>query len=839
MKKQIISVALASLIVASCSDSAKLNYARKMFNEKAYSEAMKIAESASPNSKERNAIVATSAFKNLQMQKAVDFFALIPVAELSDDEKSMYCEALRQTGNSKLCMEVAQSAGTAPWALNYTKPAASAKDSLAKIESLDWNSPFTECSPFYYSGSLYFLTDKDENYRPDALFRWNAKPFLEIKAEGSGNNALKGLNSKFHDGPVAVSENTGTIVFNKSIASKGKKSQPRLTLFETTTNKIDAGDATELSFCKTSGNFAHPAFSPSGKMLAFASDMEGTIGGMDLYIAVRNDDGSYAPPISLGNKINSRNEDVYPSFLSDSVLVFSSNKTTGYGGLDLYSITKRSDGSWTEPYLLPAPTNSERDDFHLISESTGANTYLLSSNRYDSDDVLRLTVPANAVGKWELELVDSKTNSPAASKAVSVKYDAPGIAALDTTSSTSGIVPANGKGGMANVKVDGYMAAEAQYASGSHNYFRVVQQKLMLNAVKEIDLNGFIADARTGALIPNALLVIRTNNSVDSVRTDSKGRFTKMFELDPNQNYSIEIGAVGYLNKVVDNITLSANSTQVDMNALADLTLSGVSVGDDLGALLKLNPIYFETGKANITAQGAAELDKITLFLVKNPQLIIECGSHTDCVGNAAANTSLSEKRANSTARYLIDKGIGKSRIRFKGYGETRPVNGCVCEGNTYSCSPEELALNRRTEFRVTESTGTVIASTAGAGAGIASPLAGLRETIGDFTVSGDAKYSEASPVVADPSLPAGLVYSVQVGAFAGTADESLFNGIQPLRKERSHESFLRYCSGTFTSYRDAEAALQVLRSKGFVDAFVTAYRDGVRIPVQDAQVSK
>jgi hypothetical protein len=227
------------------------------------------------------------------------------------------------------------------------------------------------------------------------------------------------------------------------------------------------------------------------------------------------------------------------------------------------------------------------------------------------------------------------------------------------------------------------------------------------------------------------------------------------------------------------------------------------------------------------------------MFLVKNPQLVIECGSHTDCVGSDAANKTLSEKRANSTARYLIEKGIGKSRIKYKGYGETRPVNGCTCEGNTSKCTPEELALNRRTEFRVTESTGTVIASTAGAGAGVASPTAGIRETVGEFTATSKVKYNSSNAIITDPTLPGGIIYSVQVGAFTKQADESIFNGIEPLRKETTHEAYIRYCAGTFASYRDAEAAQEILRSKGFVDAFVTAYKDGVRIPVQDAQSAK
>ena len=98
MKRILLYLLLALVVLSSCGDAAKLRYARKLYERKSYAEAMKVAESASPSSKERNSILAESAFKNLLMQKSADAFALITVAELTDEQKQMYCEALRQTG---------------------------------------------------------------------------------------------------------------------------------------------------------------------------------------------------------------------------------------------------------------------------------------------------------------------------------------------------------------------------------------------------------------------------------------------------------------------------------------------------------------------------------------------------------------------------------------------------------------------------------------------------------------------------------------------------------------------------------------------------------------------
>jgi outer membrane protein OmpA-like peptidoglycan-associated protein len=82
------------------------------------------------------------------------------------------------------------------------------------------------------------------------------------------------------------------------------------------------------------------------------------------------------------------------------------------------------------------------------------------------------------------------------------------------------------------------------------------------------------------------------------------------------------------------------------------------------------------------------------------PNMFIELGSHTDCRGNAAANIKLSTTRAKASAAYIVKKGISALRITGKGYGESKLLNGCKCEGKVKpTCSEDEHAKNRRTEF--------------------------------------------------------------------------------------------------------------------------------------------
>ena len=111
-----------------------------------------------------------------------------------------------------------------------------------------------------------------------------------------------------------------------------------------------------------------------------------------------------------------------------------------------------------------------------------------------------------------------------------------------------------------------------------------------------------------------------------------------------------------------------------------------------------LNPIYFDFDKSNITAQAAFELDKLVQLMTKYESIVISAESHTDSRGSASYNLSLSDRRAKTTAQYVISKGIDASRITGIGKGETSPKVDCGGK-----CTEDEHQLNRRSEFFILE----------------------------------------------------------------------------------------------------------------------------------------
>ena len=101
--------------------------------------------------------------------------------------------------------------------------------------------------------------------------------------------------------------------------------------------------------------------------------------------------------------------------------------------------------------------------------------------------------------------------------------------------------------------------------------------------------------------------------------------------------------------------------------------------------------INFETGKSEIKPESAPIIEQIAEMLKQNPDLKISIEGHTDNVGAATSNQTLSESRAKSVMTALVSKEIAASRLKSKGWGQTKPI----ADNNT----DEGKAKNRRVEI--------------------------------------------------------------------------------------------------------------------------------------------
>jgi peptidoglycan-associated lipoprotein len=139
--------------------------------------------------------------------------------------------------------------------------------------------------------------------------------------------------------------------------------------------KVDlGGDSTSV--------FGHPAVNPDETMIIFSSPRNGGAGGKDLWIATKKEGGAgFSTPRNMGELINTRGDEVFPSLRGDSVLYFASNGHPGMGGLDIFKSVRLEDGSWGEPVNMRPPLNTHYDDFGITWHPEGLNRGYFSSNR--------------------------------------------------------------------------------------------------------------------------------------------------------------------------------------------------------------------------------------------------------------------------------------------------------------------------------------------------------------------------------------------------------------------------------------------------------------------------
>lgn len=108
-----------------------------------------------------------------------------------------------------------------------------------------------------------------------------------------------------------------------------------------------------------------------------------------------------------------------------------------------------------------------------------------------------------------------------------------------------------------------------------------------------------------------------------------------------------------------------------------------------------LDGVQYDTGSANLKASSYGQLNSVVKVLKSYPKVTLELGGHTDARGDAGKNQTLSQQRAESVKKYLVQKGIPANRLSTKGYGSKQPLD----KGTTAAA----YAKNRRTEVKVTK----------------------------------------------------------------------------------------------------------------------------------------
>lgn len=159
-----------------------------------------------------------------------------------------------------------------------------------------------------------------------------------------------------------------------------------------------------------------PSISPDGQALYFCSNIPGGYGGIDIYVAYKNEKGGWEEAVNLGPSINTAGDEQTPFIHADNrTLYFASNGWPGYGGSDLFVSRKKIDGNWSKPVNLGYPINTIDNEGSIAVSSDGILGYI-ASDRLDSRgglDIYKVTLAkntrANKTNYLRGFIVDAKT----------------------------------------------------------------------------------------------------------------------------------------------------------------------------------------------------------------------------------------------------------------------------------------------------------------------------------------------------------------------------------------------------------------------------------------------
>jgi outer membrane protein OmpA-like peptidoglycan-associated protein len=410
----------------------------------------------------------------------------------------------------------------------------------------------------------------------------------------------------------------------------------------------------------TQGDEGALTLSPDGQFLFFSgcNNMDG-YGSCDLY-ASRLLGDKWGEPVNLGSVVNSSSWESQPSFSSDGrTLYFVSNRPGGKGSSDIWITKLQNNGEWSTPYNAGDVINTSEAERGPFIHPDGVTMYFSSKGH---------------VGMGQGDIFYSTLNDGEWSKPVNIGY------------------PVNTEDDEVTMIVDNE-GKYAYYSSAREEGFGLTDmyQFELPETVKPRQVSymtGIVYDSITKIPLQAEIKLLDPQTGDTIIETNSnKGDGGYFLVIPAGNNYALNVERKGYLFYSAY-FQLKGENTLMDP-LVKDIPLKPIREGESI----VLRNIFFATDSFNLLPESKAELDNLVRIIQGNKGMITEISGHTDDVGSDEYNMVLSEKRAMSVYTYLVKAGVEPSRLRYKGYGTTKPV--------VPNDSPENRALNRRTEMLI------------------------------------------------------------------------------------------------------------------------------------------
>ena len=374
------------------------------------------------------------------------------------------------------------------------------------------------------------------------------------------------------------------------------------------------------------------------------------------------ENGIWSKTTSIGDNINSPDSwESQPSVTSDgSTLYFSSNRKGGLGGSDIYKITKLANNKWSDPVNLGAPTNTPANEKSPFIHTDSQTLYFSSEGHKGVGGYDIFYTRQDQEGKW----LDPKN----------IGYP---INSFDDDLSFF-------------VSTDGHYGYYASNRLGENDMWNLYTFPLYEEArpQKVLLIKGEIdIEEQTDSLVVRVQLQNIISKKITEIPVNRKtGKYVAALIFKDDQILTVKKEGYVYSSRY-----LSTQDTTLKQPKKIDIKIKKVEVGRSY----KINDIYFATNDYKLSEDAQKIIDEFFMFLNENPNIHVEIQGHTDNIGQNTANLLLSKNRAESVYNHLINKGTSSSRITFKGYGESMPI-----ENNN---TTKGRSKNRRTVFLITK----------------------------------------------------------------------------------------------------------------------------------------
>ncbi len=590
------------------------------------------------------------------------------------------------------------------------------------------NSDHLEFSPVRYKDGVVFSSTRSKNLFTKSKDSWTNDNFTNLFFASKNEIGIyanvepfQGFKtSRFHDGAATFNQKGDYMLFTRNRV-RSKDEILVLKIFEAHLVNGEWTNIRELPFNSNDFSTCHPTLSPDGKILCFASNRPGGLGGMDIYFSEKVGD-TWSEPVNAGAQINTEGNEIFPFIFNETEIYFSSDGHKSIGGLDVFKASRSSTSSmtWKFEHNLGAPINSCYDDFSFYMNSSGEDGFFCSSrNAGTKDDIFEWSFGEEQPVLSEtvtVMVIDKATSKPVPNVLVIVRD------AKDPNPSSTIMVETNAKG-IFEMPVDPEDDLNVQIKTEEYRAYHHKLENIARNDIGyEIfldkktashNVSGNVISATTKLPVPNSMIRFKNkcNNKILETRADGNGNYK--IALDCDCEYTVTASKNDF-QTVSESLVLedckkerrkpialipAPTAMQPALTSRKQVKRAEpLALKLEVGKRVVLENIYYDHDKDDIRPDAALRLDQLFKVLSDYPSLEINLLSHTDSRGTEEYNMELSQRRAESAVSYLVNKGISASRLKPIGMGESELLNGC---DDGIDCPEGDHQSNRRTEIRV------------------------------------------------------------------------------------------------------------------------------------------